>query len=555
MRVNETIDYDFGSNSKHGIFRDIPVAFHVSDYQNRIYRISDISVTRDGRRETFATSRPGQILDVKIGDKSRKISGAHTYVIKYTVAGALNGFTDHDELYWNVVGSSWDVPVRNATATVTAPATFTDVSCYSGPVGSHFSCASAAGSGGIATFGQPEVLPGSAMTIVVALPKGAVPQPEPILVERHDGLTSFRPTPLSLSLAGGVALIGGLIAGVSAWVMGRDRKYAGYLPGLAPGYGQTAEEKRKPLFGAPPVSVEFVPPDKVRPGQVGTLVDEKADTVDVVATIVDFAVRKHLRIRELPASKTPDWELEKLTDGDPSFLPYERKLFDALFTGRDRVRLSELKYTFATEFNLTKSRLYDDMVNQGWYRASPQKVRNRARRIGILSLILSIIITITLGVFTQLALVGIGFVVASLVLLLSAGVFPARTGKGSAALARTQGFRLFIATAQADQIRWEEREQIFSAYLPFAMVFGLAERWAKVFGDLGTVQPDGSTGLYWYSGAPGWTFAAFAPSFHTFAATTATSIVSSPPSASGSSGFGGGGFSGGGGGGGGGGSW
>jgi uncharacterized membrane protein len=195
------------------------------------------------------------------------------------------------------------------------------------------------------------------------------------------------------------------------------------------------------------------------------------------------------------------------------------------------------------------------MVTQGWYRASPQQTRIRARRIGAVCLVAAIGITVLLAVFTQLALIGIGLVIGAVALLLAADRFPARTGKGSAALARVQGFRLFVATAQADQIKWEEREQIFSAYLPFAMVFGLADRWAKIFGDLGSVQPDGSPGLYWYTGSPGWSFLAFNSSFNSFAATTATSITSTPPSASGASGFGGGGFSGGGGGGGGGGSW
>ena len=152
-------------------------------------------------------------------------------------------------------------------------------------------------------------------------------------------------------------------------------------------------------------------------------------------------------------------------------------------------------------------------------------------------------ITVLLAIFTQLALIGIGLVIGAVALLLAADRFPARTGKGSAALARVQGFRLFVATAQADQIKWEEREQIFSAYLPFAMVFGLADRWAKIFGDLGSLSTRRQPGLYWYAGSPGWSFLAFNSSFNSFAATTATSITSTPPSASGASGFGGGGFS------------
>src|SRR5262249_61116422 len=85
----------------------------------------------------------------------------------------------------------------------------------------------------------------------------------------------------------------------SAGGAGGARRYVGTLPGLVPEPGEPAVEERKPVLGAPPVSVEFVPPDDIRPGQVGTLIDESADVIDVIATIVDLAVRKYLRIREL----------------------------------------------------------------------------------------------------------------------------------------------------------------------------------------------------------------------------------------------------------------
>ena len=160
-----------------------------------------------------------------------------------------------------------------------------------------------------------------------------------------------------------------------------------------------------------------------------------------------------------------------------------------------------------------------------------------------------------MATFTQAALIGVGLVVGALVLLAVAGKFPARTGRGSAALSRVQGFRLYIATAEVEQMKFQEREQIFSRYLPYAMVFGLADRWAGIFRDIGSVGPDGSGGLYWYSGQPGWSMLYFHQSIGSFTTTTVGTIATTPPSASGSSGFGGGGFSGGGGGGGGGGSW
>jgi hypothetical protein len=528
--VTETITYDFGSDSKHGIMRQIPVRFHLNKSKDRIYRISDAKVSRDGATEPFTSWDKDGFKTFKIGSAGTTISGVHKYVITYSVAGALNSFKDHIEFYWNAVGTEWTVPIEDASATVEGPADILRVACF---------------------FGFQ-----SGMTVVVSFPPGSIANTDKILVQRRDLTAAFWPSPISLGGAGVLGVLGIAFATFIGWVVGRDRAYAGFLPGLTPGYGQTAEEKRKPLFGRPPVSVEFVPPDGVRPGQVGTLVDEQADSVDVVATIVDFAVRKHMRISEMVGAngKVDDWELTKLNDGDPKSLGYERELFDALFRGREQVRISQLRNTFATDFNVTKTKLYADMVTQGWYRQSPYTTRIRARRWGVFALLVSAGITALLAIFTHVALIGLGLIIGSIALLVAANKFPARTGKGSAALARVQGFRLYVATAEATQIKWEEREQIFSRYLPYAMVFGLAERWAKIFGDLGTVGPDGRPGLYWYSGYPGWNMFFFTQSIGSFTTTTATSITSTPPSASGSSGFSGG-FSGGGGGGGGGGSW
>ncbi len=49
-----------------------------------------------------------------------------------------------------------------------------------------------------------------------------------------------------------------------------------------------------PLFASDPIAVEFEPPDKLKPAQIGLLLDERADTLDVTATIVELAVRGYL---------------------------------------------------------------------------------------------------------------------------------------------------------------------------------------------------------------------------------------------------------------------
>jgi hypothetical protein len=572
IRVTETIAYDFGYLNRHGIFRKIPDRFRYDDHRDRVYPISEVTVSMDGRTAPVDRSSEGGYQVLKVGDPEHTVTGSHTYVIRYSVRGSFNSFPTHEELYWNVIGTEWTVPIAAATATVTGPAGIQRTQCFAGPAGSQLACAAQHTDGGTATFRQSDLGPGAGMTAVVAFPAGSVRGTGPVLVERHDLATAFRLTPWTAGGAAAMTLLGVGAALAVAWLVGRDRRYVGLLPGLGPGYGESAPEQRAPLVGEPPVSVEFTPPpldgsgtaprpsyrgSEIRPGQVGTLIDEQANVIDVTATIVDFAVRRHLHIRELPLATrygARDWELTKTSDGDADFLPYERTLFRALFNGRDRVRLAELKNTFATDLGTVKQQLYADMVTQGWYRQSPARTRAVARGLAFLAVLASIGVTVLLGLLTRAALLGVGLVLGAVVLFAVAGRFPARTGKGSAMLARVQGFRLFVATAQAEQIRFEEREQIFSRYLPYAMVFGIADRWASQFAQIGSAHPDGTAGLYWYTGQVGWSMLYFHQSIGSFNTVTVGTIASTPPSASGSSGFSGG-FSGGGGGGGGGGSW
>jgi hypothetical protein len=556
MRVVETIVYDFGSSERHGIIRRIPARFRFDDTHDRVYPIEDVMVTVDVAPTQVERSSEGGYQILKIGNPDRTLTGQHTFSIYYTVRGALNSFPEHEELYWNTVGNEWGVPIARATATVTAPTDITRAECFAGPAGSRLSCAEKAVTGAQASFAQTGLGNGSGMSVVVALPKGSVANTTPILVERHDLATAFRATPTTIGGGVGLGLLGVAVALFVGWRAGRDRRYVGLLPGLVPERGETAVEERKPLIGKPPVSVEFVPPEKIRPGQVGTLIDEQANVLDVTATILDFAVRRYLHIKELSGGKKQDWELTKLKAPD-GLLFYERTLFDALFRERDSVRLSELKNTFATDLAKVRKQLYADMVSQGWYRQSPATTRTAAYGLAIITLIVAVGVTVLLGVFTQAALLGLGLVAGAIALIAVAGKFPARTGRGSAMLERVQGFRLYIATTEAEQIKFQEREQIFSEYLPYAIVFGLADRWAGIFRDIGAVPATGGAatpGLYWYTGAAGWNMANFNDSIGSFTTTTVGTIATTPPSASGSSGFSGG-FSGGGGGGGGGGSW
>jgi uncharacterized membrane protein YgcG len=554
VSFTETIDYDFGSSERHGIFRDLVRQERYDSENDRTYDIDVTGVTMDGSSVPVDEGSDGDYLRLRIGDPDSTITGQHTYVISYEVRGAITPFSEHDELYWDAIGNQWQVPILAATSTVTSPAPIERYLCFSGPQGSTLPCDTATAEQNTARFSANGLGLGSGMTVVVAVPKSAItPAPEVLLSERYDIAEAFSVTPVTAPLASGIAIlgVGGMVYLV--WRRGRDRRWTGSAVDAA--FGNTSGgDERIPIGQRDAGPVEFVPPDGVRPGQVGTLIDERANLLDVTATIVDLAVRGHLKIVEVDTDeRTPEYELKRLDGGKGELLPYEQTLRDALFASGPTVRLSDLKYEFTEQLGTVKQALYADVVEQGWYRSSPEGTRLAWRALGVLLTLVGIGLTVVFAIWTKFALVPIGIIFAGLALLGLGGRMPARTAKGSAMFSRIRGFRrLFDEGEQDVRERFAEQEGIFSQYLPYAIVFGCTERWARAFEGL-DAQQLGTTG--WYTSPYVFSALAFSHAVDHFGVAATGTLYTSAPSSSSSSGFSGGGFSGGGGGGGGGGSW
>ena len=554
LHITETIDYDFATNERHAIIREVPVRLRYDGRYDRIYPMKVLSVDGSpGTPDEYKTEDSAAAKSIRIGDPDRTITGVHRYTITYRIDAALNGFPEHDELYWNAIGTEWSVPIERATARVTVPGEITAVTCFAGARGSSLPCARAERVGNVAGFSHGWMGGHEALTVVVGFPKGVVPEPAPKLDERWSFARAFSATPATVGAS--LALLVAAVSGVAAlaWRTGRDRRFAGSPVDVA----YATEGQEEPVgpslgpFGAGETPVEFVPPDNLRPGQIGTLVDESANTLDVSATIVDLAVRGYLRIDEIPKKGwfgKPDWTFTQLKESD-GLKPYERLLLNGIFQSSSEVKLSSLRNTFATRLASVQDALYDEVYREGWFVGRPDKIRTKWYVIGVLALAVASAIVVALAVYTHAALVGVPLVVGALVLLASAKRMPRRTARGVAVLRRAQGFRRFIEESEKDRARFAEQQHLFSEYLPYAIVFGATEKWARAFAGLDGELPE--TG--WYGGSRAFTAASFSDSIDGFSVTTAGTI-SSTPSGSGSSGFSGG-SSGGGGGGGGGGSW
>jgi uncharacterized membrane protein YgcG len=486
-----------------------------------------------------------RMLRIRIGDPDQIISGRHDYTIAYQVAGTLNGFADHDELYWNAIGTQWEVPIMQASVTVRAPAPISQVACYAGPAGSTRSCAPSEADGRTASFATTGLDPNEGLTVVVGFPTGAVPAPQPVLEERWSLAQAFSVTPVTLGMAGGVLLAVLLVLGWLFGITGRDRR-----PDDAPG----------PVAGA---MVESVPPEGIRPAQAGLLVEEVVNPVAIPATVVDLAVRGYLRIEEDPAREDwakPDWRLVKLKAADEDLLGYERVLLDGLFTSRRQaVWLSDLEKEFYHRFELVRSRLYQDAVQRSWFTDQPNEVKQRWVARGRAMTVLGAVLTLA-AALTDHGLVALPILLAGPALMAGARRMPRRTPVGAELFRRVNGFRTYLQTSGVDRAGPAQAPDQFFPYLPYTMVFGLTEHWTRTF-ELVGAPPQ----IPWYGSRRPYSPHRFGSRMVLFSSSSAATLTASPPAVKGWSGFGsggsgfsgggGGGSSGGGGGGGGGSSW
>jgi uncharacterized membrane protein len=310
--------------------------------------------------------------------------------------------------------------------------------------------------------------------------------------------------------------------------------------------------------------VEYQPPEverrgrRLRPAEIGLLVDERADTLDVSATIVDLAVRKYLVIKETEEGgvfglfKSRDYELTKTEGGEGELLPYEQTLLDALFAKGSPVKMSDLKNEFHDDLAKVKKELYQESTKTlKFFPRDPEFVRNLYRVAGIVAAAAGAGVGWLLGMAAGGALVAVPVVLGGLVLVPLSPAMPRRTAAGRQMYRRALGFRQYMVTAETDRQRFAEEKNIFHDYLPYAIVFQCVQKWAKAFEGLEAKaqQP------YWYVGTHPFAAASFAEGVRDFSASV-SSVMASTPGGRGGSGFGGGGSSGGGGGGGGGGgSW
>lgn len=535
LDVTETVQVDF-TGARNGIYRTIPVEYAGPGGFNYSLFVTDIGATdSDGAPLRVEKQRHTGSLELKIfvpgaDGTSRNLS------LHYRVRDGLRFYEDHDELYWNVTGTGWDVPIESASAHIILPARVTGLRAanYTGYLGSRSQDARVDILGSNVDIQTQRPLAfHEGLTIVAGWDKGFVHEP-PGSDKAVQFLESNWP----------------LLIPVTAFLL---MFWLWYTRG------------REPRVGA--IAVQYQPPPGLSPGEAGALVDDQASIRDITATLVDLAVRGFITIEEKESShlmglytnKEYVFHLNKKPTEWNGAKSHELLLLNGIFAApvvgfRDQVALSELHNRFYKNLPGIRRAIFESLVEHGYFSHRPDIVRQAyllgagvvaallyisgqylAQRTGMQFLPFALA-----AILTGLIIVGFGW------------FMPTRTADGVRALHDTLGFENFLSHVEADHMaRTPQSPGNFEKYLPFAMALGVEKKWVGAFDGM-LQQPS------WYqtTGVTPFHPVGFVYALDQMTARTGQVMASAPRSSgnSSTSGFGGmggvgGGFGGGGGGG------
>lgn len=450
-----------------------------------------------GLRLLSATDGAGRAYRVETRQKAGNVEwrifvpgaedATRTVVLRYQVRNAVRFYPDHDELNWNVTGNDWEIPLEQVEARVWLPEGVQGLhaSVYTGPLG-------ARGQEARLDIGQREVgavttrplQPGEGLTLAVGFNKGLVtPSAVP------GGLWGWLRGRLAVLLP----LATGLILGRLWWQHGRD-----------------------PALGAVPVVYE--PPDGLSPAVLHGLVRQSVGGATLGATLVDLAVKGHLRMerqehKRLLSSPAISYTLTLLTPPSDwqALAAHERYLLAHLFPSErvgEKVDTEDLRDEFYKHVFGFDNLVRNAVLAEGFFNAFaglrwPQVVRvvTAAAAIGLLCLAVALAMLLLPAEISQLQmtvdpLLTILCLLITLIFILQfSRIMPSRTPRGVLALRKALGFQEFLRRVEAPRYKAVIlTPELFERFLPYAMVAGYTKAWTAAFAGIVQTPPS------WYDG-------------------------------------------------------
>jgi Predicted membrane protein len=555
LDVQETIVYVNAGKRARGIYGDYSTVYY---FKNKMFKqIRDfkfISVVRDGKPENYHIERVSGGYRLYVGNKDIYLKpGKYTYKIFYKTSGQIGFFEKYDELYWNVNGTGFRMPIEKIYAKVILPQGIDKQDIvlvgYTGHEGEDKKDYEAGfDKNGVPVFTYTKSFDvGENLSISVGWPKGFVMAPSAL-----DKIIYF--------LKDNIWFVFSLILFFIFFIW----SIMLYV-----------RKKRTQIFGT--VIPLFYPPKSLTPADVRYIYKMGYDAKVFAAEIINMAVNGLITIKyeknkffgggSYTLFKTKEVKTEELANLDfknqENFGKYNSikhwYLLDLLFRN---MSIFGTSFTQADSIKLDKS-------NSKIIREAVEKLQTTLKNsfqgkcfldntgYAIFGGIIGLLITM-LGVFSESNFIWGLFLFYACVLAFFSYLLRGYKPEGLKIKTEIDGFKLFLATTETDRLKVigtppTRTPELYEKYLPYAVALGVEKQWSKQFAPVFEVMKEQGHPYVpiWYIGMGD--FGAFdTNAFATDLSAAATDLSKNLSGVSGSSG---GGSSGGGGGRSGGGSW
>ena len=463
-QVTETLQVEF-PESKHGIFR----FFDTWDAPNPKARLipTNISVTRDGMVEPWEllTQDRGRFKVVKIGSPIVTMTGVHTYKISYQVEGALiaGGKQARSLFYWDLIPGGWAMPIAKADLRVNLPAELSGERCIAG-TGKYFACSIEADSATSLRVQASDLAPFVPVTVQAG-------------VDIATPSVATKPWPSHLDPLFGKSVPVAFVVGLLALASG--------LAGLWLVRARSEKE--------PPFPLSYAPPEGISPGQAAYLLEEVLPTRAFIGSLLYAAERGAITMTQdgekLVISTVGDgsaWDqLDVPTQGIAAMLSLKKE--GATFTLDPKSAVASGKMQDAI-------RAFRGRV-ENWGKEAQLIGPSRLGVHGPWLLLATFVLTAALLLFApwNMALLGL---VPGMFWVFGTGIGAPggntkRTPAGRDLWSQVGGFKRVLATPSAeDRFDFSGRNELYSAYIPWAVAFDCAKEWAaKYEAEIGAPPP------------------------------------------------------------------
>lgn len=531
LDITETILVNF-SESRHGILRMIPYKYALAPLPAGTQKaerqlesngfaqiiIDDIYVSG----YNYSVSNRGNYKEIKIGSKDKYVDGLQQYIIHYRLLNTINFFTDHSELYLNIIGDQWDSSIDSA---------FFSIELYNAlpSTPSFFVATGATGSkenNTVSSWTANKIFSGST-TVPLQPNQGltvGIVFPDQFLIKQNYML---------LGIAWLLLPIFVLMLMFRIWKKwGKDEDFS--------------------------ITTQYYPPNNISPSVAGYVIDNRLNKRDLTALVPYWGAAGYLQVKEtekkalLGLIKTTEYDFVKLKDIPETAMSFEKTLFNGIFESGNTVALDSLKDKLYSTMNKAKGELEKEVDKGAYYEKYSRGLVYLFLLLGLASLVYGFIQLISN--WGNPYWFAVAFIISGMIIIFFGIFMIKKTPKGNELYKQLAGFKEFIQKVDKDRLALflKEDEHYFDKVLPFAIVFDVADTWKDKLKDLDVPPPTWYVGNY-----SGFNTYMFLNSLDHSMNEMSKNFYSTP-SSSGSSGgsfSGGGGFSGGGFGGGGGSSW